>query len=274
MRRLFILLLLAIVGLGGVGYHNAVRDPLRRDAALSLADWPEDAPPLRVALLSDLHVGGPDMPPARLARIVAQVNAAQPDLVLIAGDMLSDKRVATQRYPAGVAVAPLAGLTARLGAVAVLGNHDHRRGQAEVRAALEHAGVTVLANAVVQRGPLVLAGADDPYLQRDDPAALARDAAPLAGPAVALSHSPDIAPHLTPRFGLVLAGHTHCGQITLPLVGPIETMSRYGRRYGCGLVRDSQRIVIVSAGLGTSVVPLRFGAPPDWWLITLGPAGS
>lgn len=274
MRRLLLLLVLAFLGLAAVGYHNAIRDPVVREAAVALPRWPPDSPPLRVALLSDLHVAGPDMPPERLARIVADVNARTPDLVLIAGDFVSDKAVATRRYPAGAAVAPLKGLAAPLGVVAVLGNHDHWRSAAAMRAALAAAGVEVLRNETTRHGPILVAGADDPYLRRDDPQALAAAAAGFDGPAIVLSHSPDIAPALGARFPLVLAGHTHCGQMTVPLLGPLVTMSRYGRRYGCGLIRESGRIVIVGSGLGTSVVPLRYGAPPDWWLITLGPGAA
>lgn len=69
----------------------------------------------------------------------------------------------------------------------------------------------------------------------------------------------------------MVAGHTHCGQIALPLVGAIETASDYGKRYVCGIVREGGRTLIVGAGLGTSMVPLRIGARPDMWLIELGP---
>jgi predicted MPP superfamily phosphohydrolase len=70
---------------------------------------------------------------------------------------------------------------------------------------------------------------------------------------------------------LLLAGHTHCGQIRLPHVGAISFMSRYGDRYGCGLVTEGRLRVVTSAGIGTSLLPLRLGAVPDLWLLTLGP---
>lgn len=272
MKRVFALLSFVVLVLWAVGYRNATADPIVRRAEIGMASWRKGTPPLQVALLSDIHVAGPDMPPARLARIVGQVNAARPDLVLIAGDLVSDKRVATHRYDVAEAVAPLRGLMARLGVIAVLGNHDHWRDTAAFRRELPRVGVRVLANEVVRAGPVVIAGADDPYTGRADPAALARAVAGMAGPVVTLSHSPDVTPRLPGRFGLVLAGHTHCGQIALPVIGPIATMSDYGHRYACGVIRDGGRTVIVGAGLGTSLLPIRFGAPPDWWLVTLGPA--
>ena len=73
---------------------------------------------------------------------------------------------------------------------------------------------------------------------------------------------------------LMLAGHTHCGQIRLPLIGYISTMSDHGDRYACGLIREGGRTLIVSAGLGTSILPLRIGAPPDFWLLDLGPISN
>lgn len=273
MKRIVLICLVLGLALTGYGYWGALRDPTVRTATIEMAHWPQRQAPLRVALLSDLHVAGPDMPPERLARIVTQVNALQPDLVLIAGDLVSDKRVSTHRYSEAEAVAPLGALRARHGVVAVLGNHDHWRDTAGMLRALEENRVTVLNNSVIARAGVILAGADDDYTGRSDPAALIRAIKPLVGPVVTLSHSPDIAPKLPRRFGLILAGHTHCGQIALPLIGRPATMSRYGDRFACGLIREGERTIVVGAGLGTSVLPVRIGAPPDLWLLTLtGPA--
>ena len=101
--------------LTGWAYWTAIADPVVREAEVALPGWPAGAAPVRAVLISDLHVAGPDMPPARLARIVAQVNALRPDLVLIAGDFISDKRASTRHYSQAEAAAPLAGLRARLG---------------------------------------------------------------------------------------------------------------------------------------------------------------
>ena len=66
------------------------------------------------------------------------------------------------------------------------------------------------------------------------------------------------------------AGHTHCGQLSLPLFGPLFTKSAYGQRHSCGIVREGSRTSLITAGLGTSVWPLRFGVPPDFWIIDIG----
>lgn len=268
MRRLASLLLLLAVALGGWAYRNALADPVRRDAKVSL---PGVRTPLRVAFLTDIHVTGPDVPPARVARLVAAVNAARPDLVLIAGDFVGDHRLATRTYPPAAIAAPFRALAAPLGVFAVLGNHDHAHDAPAIARALEANGVRVLVNRAMRAGPVVIAGADDAFTGRDDVPALERAAAALGGPAILLSHSPDVVPNLSRRFALVLAGHTHCGQVSLPLVGPPVTFARTGRRYACGLMREGGRTVITGAGLGTSMLPLRLGAPPDWWLVTVGP---
>ena len=270
-RRLFLFLLFLAVALTAFMYYVATLDPAVRRTDVELAGWPAGAPPVKAVLISDLHVIGPDMPPERLARIVAQINALHPDLVLIAGDFVSDRRFATQRYDARAAVAPLARLRPRLGTVAVLGNHDHWRDAAAVRAALTAAGVRVLGNQAVRIGPLAVGGLDDAVTRHDNLRRTLAAMDRLNGPKLLLSHDPDLFPALPPQVGLMLAGHTHCGQIRLPIVGALSTGSQYGQRYACGRADEGGRTLIVGAGLGTSIVPLRLLAPPELWLITIGP---
>jgi len=83
-------------------------------------------------------------------------------------------------------------------------------------------------------------------------------------------HRPDDFKWAPESIPLMLAGHTHCGQIVLPLIGPLETGSDFGRKYLCGIIRKGGRTLIVTAGVGTSHLPLRIGAPPDMWLISIG----
>lgn len=273
-RRRFLLPAIAILVLAGMtvlgwSYRTARLDPVVRHAEYALPGY--RGPPLKALLISDIHVAGPDMPPARLARIVRQINALRPDLVLIAGDLVSDKRSATRFFTMAEAVAPLAGLRPRIGTVAVLGNHDHWRDAGEAAEALRAAGITLLANEAVRAGPLAIGGLDDDYTGRADvPKTLAslRDA---AGIPILLSHSPDPFPALPEGPLLMLAGHTHCGQIRLPLIGAVATMSDHGNRYACGLVRENGKTLIVGAGVGTSILPLRLGAVPDMWMIRLTP---
>ena len=269
--RLFLFLMLAGLALLGWSYRTATADPVVRETRAALSDWPAGERPVRALLISDIHVAGPDMPPARLERIVARINALRPDVVLIAGDLVSDKRTATRIYALPEAIAPLAGLRPRLGTFAVLGNHDHWRDAEATRAELRRAGVTVLTNAAASAGPLAIGGLDDAYTDHDDLAATMGALGDVAGAKILLSHDPDPFPRVPSSVGLMVAGHTHCGQIRLPLIGAISTMSDYGERYACGRIDEAGKILIVGAGLGTSILPLRLGAVPDVWLVTIGP---
>jgi hypothetical protein len=271
LQRLFLFLAVAGAALLAWSYWTAVSDPKVRNARVAVAGWPSGTPPLRLVLISDVHVGGPDMPPARLARIVDRINRLAPDIVLIAGDLVTDKRLATRHYSHDEAVAPLAGLRPRLATVAVLGNHDHWRDAAAARRALARAGIELLENEAVQVGPVAVGGLDDDFTDRADLPATLAALRRLQGPKLILSHSPDPFADPAPDVFLMLAGHTHCGQVAPPLIGPLSTMSEYGRRYACGLVREGGRTLVVTAGLGTSGIPLRLGAVPDMWLVEVGP---
>jgi predicted MPP superfamily phosphohydrolase len=268
------LALLAALGVALLarGYWNATRDPVVRTATVGVEAWPDGQPPLRILLLSDTHVAGPDMPPERLAGIMTELSRLRPDLVLVAGDLVSEKRFATRIYTPRDVVAPLAKLRAPLGVVVAPGNHDHWFAPDALRGELERLGVRVLQNEAVRRGPLVIGGIDDDYSGHDDvPKTL--EAMDALGPGVPLilSHSPDVIPAIRRPVAAVFSGHTHCGQIRFPLVGAITYISRYGDRFACGDIRDGYHRIFVGAGLGTSILPLRFLTPPDVWLVTLGP---
>ena len=267
---------LILVGLLGIGllawmYRAAVSDPVLRRADIAWATERDGRATFTALLISDLHVAGPDMPPERLARVVERINGLQTDLVLIAGDFVSEKKFASDRYPIATAVAPLGALRPKLGTFAVLGNHDHWRNAAQTRQALRKAGVTVLDNDAVRAGPFVIGGLDDAFTGHEDLPSTLAAMRRLGGKPILLSHSPDPFPEVPHDVRLMLAGHTHCGQIRLPLVGALTYMSDYGERYACGLIREEGKVLIVSAGLGTSLLPLRLGAVPDMWLITLTP---
>jgi hypothetical protein len=253
-------------------YATAIADPVVRRAEVSLPGLDR---PVRVVLIADIHVAGPDMPPERLGRIVGQINALRPDVVLIAGDFIGDGRLSTG-VPADEAIHPLSALRSSFGSFAVLGNHDHWNDAAAVRAALSRAGIRLLVNDAVAAGPLAIGGLDDAYTDHHDLSRTLARMRALAGGRILLSHSPDPFPGVPGDVSLMLAGHTHCGQIRLPLIGAISTMSEHGDRYACGRIDEGGRTLIVSAGLGTSILPLRLGAVPDLWLIELrpGPARS
>jgi hypothetical protein len=270
LMRAALLLFVIGVALAAWMYRLAISDPIVRATSVNIGRLQS---PLRLVLVSDIHVAGPDMPPDRVIRITEQINALHPDVVLIAGDFVSDKLLATHRYSVEKAIAPLSGLKARLGVVAVLGNHDHWRDADATRSQLRRIGIRALDNDATRLGPLTIGGVDDPFTGEDDLGRTVQQMRSQPEPRILLSHSPDVFPRVPADVALVLAGHTHCGQIRLPLIGALSTMSNYRDRYACGRIDENGRTLIVSAGLGTSILPLRLGAPPDVWLIELRPAG-
>jgi len=239
---------------------------------VQLAEFPAGEAPVTIALISDIHVAGPDMPPERLGRIAEQINALSPDYLLVAGDFISDKRTATHIYTAEEAIAPLRQLDAGIIKIAVPGNHDHWFDLPSLQSELVEAGFRVIANSAIQAGPLVIGGLDDDYTDRADIPATLSAMAELEGASVVLSHSPDPFPDLPENFGLMLAGHTHCGQIRYPWGGSPATMSDYGDQYACGRVDEDGNSIVTGAGLGTSLLPVRFFSEPEIWLITVASA--
>ena len=266
----FVLLAMAML-LGAKSWWDTMAEPRLRRAAITLAALPQGSDPIRVALMSDIHVAGPDMSPGRLASIVQRVNALHPDLVLIAGDFVSDKDTATHIYSTAQAIAPLAGLRPQLATVAVLGNHDHWRDAGEVTRELTRLGVAVLVNEARRFGPLAIGGLDDDFTGHADLPATLDALRKAGGIPILLSHSPDPFPEVPRPIGVMVAGHTHCGQLRYPWGGSPATMSRYGDRYACGMVREDGKVLVTTGGLGTSVLPIRFGTRPEIWLIDLRP---
>lgn len=265
-RCLFALVVLVCLA---IAWRDTMADPMVRRTQVVMPGLPAGSPPLRLVLLADLHVADPGMPPSRLAAIVAQVNALEPDLVLFAGDFISDRRLATRHYPFREALAPLAAIEARLGAVAVLGNHDHWRNALAARTELTRIGIPVLNNQAITRGALRIGGLDDEFTRHDDMQAMLAALGPRSGRELVIGHSPDSFAKLPRDIPLMLAGHTHCGQGRLPLLGAPISNSRFGARYLCGRIDERGHTLIVTAGLGVSVLPFRFLVKPDLWLVTL-----
>jgi predicted MPP superfamily phosphohydrolase len=272
MRKLLkvvLILLLIVAGFYLYARAEARRDPIVRTATIKLPRWPAGIKPVRAVLISDVHIGSHAMDEARLSRIVDQINALDPDIVLMAGDFINGGDPQGARRSGPALIAPFKKLHPPLGVVAVLGNHDQGTGAEEVRRLLTQARITVLENDVTARGPLAIGGVGDEFSGHADVAATMAKLRPFEGARILLTHSPDIAPTLPSDVHLLLAGHTHCGQVVLPFYGTVKSVSHFNDRYRCGLVVEANRAVIVTGGLGTSGPPIRFGAPPDLWLITL-----
>lgn len=268
------LILCAAIGAAKIWY-DTMRDPVIERFVLESDKMPAGAGPFTIAFITDIHVAGPDMPPSRVEEIVAQVNALDADLVAIGGDLVSEKRVATHIYEAEEIVAPLGELDAPHGVVFVPGNHDHWYDWPTLSAELaKYPQITVLENEAMQFGPLAIGGVDDDFVGYADIYATMEAMQPLTGPRIMLTHTPDVFPSLPVNIELSLAGHTHCGQIAYPWGSAPATMSDYGDKYACGVVEENGKTLITSAGLGTSLLPIRLFTHPEIWVIEVRPVGG
>lgn len=240
--------------------------------------------PLSVAFLTDLHYGA-YIGPGSVRKWVEATQALRPDLILLGGDQL-DSRMDTTPAPL---LAELGQLRAPLGVYAVWGNHDYgsfgqyqgrQYGPAradwhakrdELERAFGAAGITMLRNrGVALRDDLYLGGTDD--LWRGDLDIRATLAGAGNRTKLLLSHNPDILPQLPPGIAFSLCGHTHGGQVRLPLLGAPVVPSDYGQKYAMGWVSDAHgNPAYVSRGLGMSGLPIRNLCPPEIAFFQLGP---
>jgi len=221
---------------------------------------------LRVAHLSDLHIGGFDSV-AQGRRWVERANALLPDIVAVTGDL-----VTTGAHWYDDAADVIGRLKGRLGVFVSLGNHDQWDAPRLV-GALEREGARVLRNAWElvggADGGIVVAGLDDRYTKKDD---LLRTLAgrPEGVPTLLLAHYPEtFADAQRHEVALVLSGHTHGGQIGVPFFADRLHLGTFTRHSGRGLYRRGASALYVSAGLGTTGPPLRLGIPPEIALLIL-----
>ena len=243
---------------------------------------------LSIGVIADVHAGGPLMPAARIREIAERTNELKPDIIVLLGDFTASHKLKTRTVSPEEWSQALGILKAPLGVHAILGNHDwwddlaaQRSGHGPVlgRRMLEGVGIPVYENDTVRLAkdgrPFWLAGLGDQlafitgrrrrawrkFEGVDDlPGTLAKitDDAPV----ILLAHEPDIFPRVPERVSLTLSGHTHGGQVRLFGYSP-RVPSRFGNRFAYGHIVEGNRNLIVSGGLGCSILPVRIGVPPE-----------
>jgi predicted MPP superfamily phosphohydrolase len=264
-----------VLVLAGMAFWGFLIEPGRlvvREQTIRIDNWPQQLDGLRIAVLSDIHADDWFVDDKKLRTIVERTNQLQPELIVILGDYMSSNGHVTRRVEPERVGAILKDLRAPLGVYSVLGNHDWWYSGIQVRRGLEKNGIQVLENEVIHfdvRGTqLWLVGLADLWTQRQ---AIADTVAmvPEGAPVIALTHNPDIFPDLPQRVPLLLAGHTHGGQVRLPLIGSVVESSDFGDRYVRGHVFENNHHLFVTTGIGTSIVPVRFGVTPEVVLLTI-----
>jgi predicted MPP superfamily phosphohydrolase len=242
---------------------------------LTIPGWPPDVRALRIAFMTDFHSGSHSGDVARIAAIIAEAATFKPDLVLYGGDFVNMQVFGGGRVPPRTIATLLAGVEAPYGRFAVLGNHDYTYGAQDVIDALTANRIAVLSDETLTlihdgMGIDIVGLPDAKRLRPEGLAQLAQLSRRRR--AIVLAHDPFWFAHLPAGPYLMLAGHTHGGQIRFPVVGALRNGSRAPMRWSHGHIEEGGRHLYVSAGLGTSGIPLRIGMPPEYAIVDV--AGS
>jgi predicted MPP superfamily phosphohydrolase len=260
----------ASVGLGCLGYGSLVRERVEVSRVpLKIRNLPDEFNGLSIAQLSDIH-HGPYTDLDYINRCVEIVNSLKPDLIALTGDFT---------YGGKTYVDPCAeslrNLKATVGVYAVLGNHDYYVGASRVTRAIRNIGCNLLIDAqdrIEHRGSkLCLFGVDDLFYGDTDVERLVRDV-PKGAPKIVLAHNPDFIEEFAVKrqyIDFMMSGHTHGGQIRLPVLGAPHLSSSTGQRYAVGLNHNGPMQIYTTRGIGTVLLPSRFDCPPEIVLFTL-----
>ena len=210
---------------------------------------------IRIVFVSDFHISKYGR--KRLERVVRLINKQNPDIVLSGGDFIKGhdgKHTLSIEEQAAV----LKEIKAPF--ITVLGNHDGWYDKERVISALKGIGAKVLLNSSVKSGNLYIAGVEDIQTGVPDINKALEGTKDLR---IILTHSPDIYYDVREDVTLILAGHTHGGQVSFPLFGAPAVPSRYGSKFARRMIKETRNLMIITKGIGTSILPVRFCAVPE-----------
>ena len=209
----------------------------------------------KIVFVSDFHIGRHDK--NRLKRIINKINMLEPDLILSGGDFING-----HSGKHSLPIKEIANELKRLKApfITVLGNHDFNYDKFTVMQALEEAGITVLNNSSVIYEDICISGVGN---KKVAPSEILSALENTDGKRVLISHTPDIYYDVKDNVDLILAGHVHGGQVRLPIFGSIICPSKYGNKFSGGDYKETQNRMIVTRGLGCSILTVRFCDIPE-----------
>ena len=209
----------------------------------------------KIVFASDFHISKNDR--TRLKRIIKLINKQKPDLVISGGDYIKGHTGKTT-----LDIETIAHELSKINApvISVLGNHDGWYDKYRVKKALETNGITVLMNKCIKVADISVAGVEDMQTGRPEPQIALEEA---DSPSILVSHTPDIYPSVNQKVDLILAGHVHGGQVRIPFKGAILVPSKYGTKYSMGDINENGNRMIITKGLGTSILNIRFNTVPE-----------
>ncbi len=240
-----------------------------RNVSIEVPNWHNEHKGLKVAVLTDFHLGFGGMNRERLGKIIDLTNLQNPDLILLLGDYVnvSYKNESKLSY-----LADFEKFKSKYGVFGVMGNHESWQSLNKIRNFLKKANVKILENDVqklrINKKSFWIAGIEDMLTGYPDLNYVMRQIND-ENPVLLLSHNPDIFETASDKINLILAGHTHGGQIYLPFLVKKINPSRLGDRFLRGYLVKNNKHIFISSGLGTTIIPARFLVPPEIVILTL-----
>lgn len=271
----------------GYAYFIEPRRLVVNQYELNVKGWDRAFDGFRVALISDIHAGSNGIDEAKLREIVEKTNEQGVDAVFMLGDYVSRRPDdhSRLRMEPDVIVQNLSGINARYGVFVVLGNHDEAYAADALIAAFERSSYNILNGKLAQIN--IAEGKRIRILGLKDHTNIgvwkdfSDDAKKLTGPTegtgdlIVLEHGPDTLPSITGDLlisrdlKVIFFGHTHGGQIWLPIIGAPVVPSFFGQKYARGLVEDGGIDIFTTSGIGTSILPFRFMVTPEIAIVTI-----
>jgi len=237
----------------------------RNTVTISLNDISVSSSSLSVAVIGDVHLPEGQKHVNAFKKLVLEIKSTQPDLVVFVGDYTSDPIAIDDMSSHRKNIIDIIKLIDPLPRAVVLGNYESWSDAEEWISVFNRLGVEIMENqtSLIQtvKGNVCIRGLGDKYTNRYNFVEYPQECKNV--PKFTITHDP--AGAFDARIkGLVIAGHTHCGQISLPFIGPLWVPSDAPSDAHCGLYEDDQRTVFVTSGVGTTILPIRFGAQSQW----------
>ena len=246
----------------------------KSELAIQAKNFPEGFQNIKIAIVSDLHIGKGPLERWRAERILNAVNAEKPDIILFLGDYSNGYFYQTKLSPEKL-IAYLSKFKASIGKFGILGNHDISYGEDLIINVLQKSDIILLrnSNAYVQTsyGNIYIAGINDALASNHYSYSAALNGIPQTEPVIFLTHVPSASREVPKFVDIVLAGHSHGGQLRLPFIGNIFPLKNTPRNLVAGLNEYMGHQVFTSRGLGTSRFPIRFFCPPEFTILRISP---